>query len=210
MVVPIGVFNRSCIGARIIACRSDVTAVEQTSFRGSGTVADPIINDVWTPPDVQLAVKSWPEAVIGTTWPEPLRRLRRKRRVDAEQSTSFPISAWGWASAIIGIGLLVTDTHFRWSVCLVLSLNFWCATAWIASVVSWELGVVIVSAAVLMRGSAMLFPQSRYEPLSLLCTPRQGRSQSHPPDVEATHANTSTHHHHTAITSQREQPGPDC
>lgn len=68
------------------------------------------------------------------------------------------VSTWAWASAVAGVTLLVTDTHFWWPVCTALSLNYWCAASWIASAESLEAGMALMVAAVGLRGSVLLFP----------------------------------------------------
>jgi hypothetical protein len=68
-----------------------------------------------------------------------------------------PVAVWAWASAVVGVVLLATDTHFWWPVCAALSLNYWCASAWIASAVTWDVGFALVLVALGMRGSTVLF-----------------------------------------------------
>jgi hypothetical protein len=129
----------------------------------------------------------WPEAPLGTTdalRPESVGASRRqhhrckRRRHRVKRSEAFqvrtwlvavagavlgllfsvnPVAAWAWASALGGVGLLVTDTHFGWPECLALSLNYWCAAAWAAWAVSWYFGAALVLVAVGMRRSALLF-----------------------------------------------------
>jgi hypothetical protein len=65
---------------------------------------------------------------------------------------------WACASAILGVYLLAKKQHFEGPVCVALSLNFWCAAAWIAWVMSPEIGVAVAAMAVAVRRSAMLFP----------------------------------------------------
>jgi hypothetical protein len=74
------------------------------------------------------------------------------------------VALWAFATVSLGLCLLATDRHFRWPVCAALSLNFWCAIAWIAHVVAPTLGGLLAAAAVAARGSVLLFPcQHRLE-----------------------------------------------
>jgi len=72
-----------------------------------------------------------------------------------------PVAVWAWGTVIIGVGLLVTNTHFRLSVCFALSLNYWCAVAWIASIASVNFAAVLVVLAIVLRSSLVLFMDFR-------------------------------------------------
>jgi hypothetical protein len=65
---------------------------------------------------------------------------------------------WACTSAIFGVYLLATNQHFQRPVCAALSLNIWCAVAWIAWVMSPEIGAAVAAMAVAVRRSGMLFP----------------------------------------------------
>jgi hypothetical protein len=180
-VSPIDGFDGGCGAAprpwgdarTATACRTGVTPLQPAWARSAQTAA--VVHDdkrmplvVMTPP-----AAGWPEAPFGATWPEPVRRLRRRCRHETENGeavqvpewlgslgllvTVDPVAAWAWASALVGVGLLVTDTHFWRPVCAALSLNYWCAAAWIASAVSWEVGVALTALALWTRGSVLLF-----------------------------------------------------
>jgi hypothetical protein len=65
---------------------------------------------------------------------------------------------WACVTAVTGVWMLATDRHFWLPVCAALSLNYWCAAAWIAWAVSAEAGAVLAVAAAVVRGSGLLFP----------------------------------------------------
>eukprot|EP00035_Acanthoeca_spectabilis_P019511 m.427136 g.427136 ORF g.427136 m.427136 type:complete len:360 (-) comp16864_c3_seq9:8786-9865(-) len=60
--------------------------------------------------------------------------------------------------AFVGMGLLMTNTHFSRPVCAVVSLGFWLAVLWIGVMVSLEVGVGLSLVAVWTRRTLMLFP----------------------------------------------------
>ena len=60
--------------------------------------------------------------------------------------------------ACVGMGLLMTNTHFSRPVCAVVSLGFWFAVLWIGVMVSLKVGVGLGLVAVWMRQSLLLFP----------------------------------------------------
>ena len=62
--------------------------------------------------------------------------------------------------AFLGMGLLMTNTHFSRPVCAVVSLGFWLAVLWIGMML-WPTGGVGLSlVAIWMRKSWVLFPKS--------------------------------------------------
>jgi hypothetical protein len=112
------------------------------------------------------------------------KRRRQVRRVPDSSDVQPPLSAtmslwaglvivhppaacamWACVSAIVGLHWLATDRHFGRPVCAALSLNYWCAAAWIAWAVSPELGVALATMAMGLRGSMLLFPNSDLERL---------------------------------------------
>ena len=86
-------------------------------------------------------------------------------------ATLDPVTAWACVTAATGIGMLLADWHFWWPVCLTLSLNYWVAAAWITLTVSSDIGVVLASVAVGMRGSGWLF----MDPCSSSADDQQGQ-----------------------------------
>ncbi len=61
--------------------------------------------------------------------------------------------------AFVGMGLLMTNTHFSRPVCAVVSLGFWLAVLWIGVILSPTVGVGLGLVAFWMRGSWLLFPR---------------------------------------------------
>jgi hypothetical protein len=68
-------------------------------------------------------------------------------------------AVWACASVMIGIWLLLLDRHFRMPICVMMSANYWCATAWLACEMSPEIGLVSAATALAVRGSLLLFPR---------------------------------------------------
>eukprot|EP00037_Helgoeca_nana_P008164 m.72865 g.72865 ORF g.72865 m.72865 type:complete len:546 (-) comp18760_c0_seq1:1051-2688(-) len=66
---------------------------------------------------------------------------------------------WACVTAVTGVWMLAADRHFWRPVCAALSLNYWCAAAWIGCTVSPEVGAALAVVAIGVRGSALLFPQ---------------------------------------------------
>jgi hypothetical protein len=67
-------------------------------------------------------------------------------------------ATWAFASIIVGLCLLAANRHFPMTTCTIISANYWCASAWIACVVSPYLGFALATVAVILRGSLLLFP----------------------------------------------------
>jgi len=70
-------------------------------------------------------------------------------------------AVWACVTAVTGVWMLATDRHFWWPVCGALSFNYWCAAAWVACTVSFEVGAGLAALAVAVRGSVLLFPVKR-------------------------------------------------
>jgi hypothetical protein len=173
-------------------CNHPVTHIGPTWCRSAQTYTGDLPAECCTPHPL-LAVPEQLEATLGTTnafWPESVRRSHRRgrRRITVRETEPSvwlgavlgaalgllvavnPVAAWAWASALGGVGLLATDTHFWWPVCFALSLNYWFAAAWIASAVSWDVGVAFAAIAVVIRGSVLLFPDREAKrPRTLPC-----------------------------------------
>jgi hypothetical protein len=171
-------------------CNHPVTHIGPTWSRSAQTYTGDLPAESFTP----LQVVDVPEATLGTTnacRPSPVgkshRRGRRRVMVREAETPSWlgavvgailgllvavnSVAAWAWASAITGVGLLVADTHFWWPVCAALSLNYWCAAAFIAAAVSWDVGLALVVLAVGMRESVLLFMDP---PSPKVIVPRDG------------------------------------
>lgn len=88
------------------------------------------------------------------------------------------VSMWATLSTIIGLYWLATDRHFDRHACVVLSLNFWVATAWVVLMVSLEIGVLLATVAIGLRSSVLLFPLGEGEPkLAVCCFDDNARSE---------------------------------
>jgi hypothetical protein len=162
-------------------CSTVVMPIGPTWMHSAGTATDGSVEDAaWTPPMVAPPASAWPEAPFAVTdalRPEPVGRShrrghrgrRRAKESDVEPPTWLgaaalglvaalhPVANWAWASAMGSVVMLVVDQHFWWPVCAALSLNYWCAAAWIAVAVSWGIGWALAVVAFGMRGSALLF-----------------------------------------------------
>jgi hypothetical protein len=154
------VHNTVCHHA-VVGPRSTQTATEDPEYGG------PLFHE-------PLPASLWCEAPFSTTDTRPAGWRRSRRHVEVE-STSWlgvvgtvlgavlgaadlhPVAAWASASALVSVGLLVTNTHFRWPVCFALSLNYWSAVVWIAWAVSVDLAVVLGLLATVLRSSVVLF-----------------------------------------------------
>jgi len=113
------------------------------------------------------------ESLADVLGPEPVRLLlgrycrRRHGRARSGQDESFGepdaaeglglTAAWACVSVVSGVGLLVAGRHFSWLVCLALSLNYWCAAAWITKGMSLHVGLAFLAFAVVQRRSLWLF-----------------------------------------------------
>jgi hypothetical protein len=160
-------------------CNHPVTHIGPTWSRSAQTYTGDLPAECCTPQPL-LPIPEQPDPTLGTTstlQPESVGRSHRRgrRRVTARETEPRvwlgavlgaalgllvavnPVAAWAWASALGGVGLLMTNTHFWWPVCTALSLNYWCAAAWIAWAVSWDVGVALAVVAFGMRGSVLLF-----------------------------------------------------
>jgi hypothetical protein len=151
------------------------------------TTADDV--DVIAPPPPQSLTAPWPEAPLGLTdglRPGPVGESQRQHRKTRRRRCRVPkgddqtpwwwatvlaavlgmwmgpaalCTLWAWVSAAVGLWLLATGRHFWWPVCAALSINYWCATAWIAWTVSPTVGAALAVAAIgVRRGSPLLFP----------------------------------------------------
>lgn len=91
---------------------------------------------------------------------------------------SDTVSMWATLSTIIGLYWLATNRHFDRHVCVLLSLNFWVATAWVVLMVSLESGVLLTSVAIALRSSVLLFPQGEGQPKLAVCCFDNGRPEN--------------------------------
>ena len=63
--------------------------------------------------------------------------------------------------ALVGMGLLLTNTHFSRPVCAVISLAFWIAVLWVGVMLSLEVGVGLGLFAFWKSRSWLLFPKKK-------------------------------------------------
>jgi hypothetical protein len=69
-----------------------------------------------------------------------------------------PIATWAYLTVGTGVYMLLTDLHFNCFVCAAISVNYWCAVAWVSCAVSTHIAVMLGLLAISMRGSVLLFP----------------------------------------------------
>jgi hypothetical protein len=104
---------------------------------------------------------------------------------DATEEVLCLTAAWACVSVVSGVGLLVAGLHFSWLVCLALSLNYWCAAAWITKGMSLHVGLAFLAFAVVQRRSLWLFGEkgncalapllsARFLLVSTSCSPVRG------------------------------------
>ena len=104
---------------------------------------------------------------------------------DATEEVLCLTAAWACVSVVSGVGLLVAGLHFSWLVCLALSLNYWCAAAWITNSMSLHVGLAFLAFAVVQRRSLWLFGKkgncalapllsARFLLVSASCSPVRG------------------------------------
>jgi hypothetical protein len=122
------------------------------------------------------SVRAWPEAPLDVTlWPT-CRRRRVHYPLDGDESIDWwsvlvaavlglcagvaehgDVCMWACGSTGVGLVLLAANRHYPRTVCAALSLNFWCAAAWIGCAVSPTLGVVLTVTAAASRCSVCFY-----------------------------------------------------
>jgi hypothetical protein len=103
-----------------------------------------------------------------------------------------PMATWAYLTVGTGVYMLWTDLHFSCFVCAALSVNYWCAVAWVSCAVSADIAVMLGLLAITMRGSVLLFPDVSSEKFQNIASSCLTRAQTITEEVIYQHLSLSS------------------